>query len=131
MFTFGALRELTNGYLFILDAFFVSVLVGVLLSDPHDRPSLAAALIIYLTGHALERWWLWNWWGTKAHIVPDDFWNELTLIRYDPTLIISLVLVTIGLTWCVFILMTYWGRWSWVIAIILAILIPIALLFYH
>lgn len=131
MFTFGALREFTNGYLFILDAFFVCALIGVLLSDPHNRPSLAAALIIYLTGHAVERWWLWNWWSKKADLVPDDFWSELTLIKYDPALIISLTLVTIGLTWCVFILMAYWGRWSWVLAVALAIVIPTVLIFYN
>lgn len=127
MLTFGALREFSNGYLFMLDVFMILALLSILLHDTKDRPSLAIALIVYLGGHAVERWWLWNWWGTKD--IESSVWSDLMESRGDPALLVSLVLITLGLTGCVFILSNFWGRWAWIVCILLAIVVPTSLMY--
>lgn len=128
MANFSAFREFSSGYLFMLDLFMVLALLSLLLHKGNTERGLYVALVVYLTGHGIERLWIWNWWGGKEGT--STIWGDLTLARYDPTLMLSLTLVSIGLTACVFILANNWGRWAWVICVAIAVFVPTMFLFY-
>lgn len=130
--TFAVIRELMNGYLFFLDLIVVLVLGSYLVvrqsHHTDDGWHLAFGLMLYVFGQGVNRWWLWRWWGALIGDAPS--WSVVVKeVQADPTLIIGTGIIAFGLMYCIRVLMgSYWGRWSWIAAFALAVLVPVFVL---
>lgn len=138
MITFGTFREFMNGYLFMLDLFMIAALSyficanwkGYAHSSKDWGVKMALGLVTYVVGETISRFWVWKWWEQARFIDTErEIIMELRHFRDDPTLIVSLLVISIGLMCCIRVLVgAYWSRWFWPVCIGVSAIVPLWLL---